>query len=169
MARGEVFRAASVLLSLFLGVEPEGEEAGHARHHDVGHERDHHHREDQRAEHHGEPTEQGIEQHEHHGGQRKYRQPGDHHHFVARRGRIALFGGECEPGLQSGEYPYPGLLVDQVTRLLVPAAALFGALPALQVAGVVELEDDLVLVVVGTARPEDVRACLLYTSPSPRD
>ena len=78
-------------------------------------------------------------------------------HFIARRGWGILFGGEREPGLQAGEEFYPGLFVDQVPRLLVPAAALFGALPALEVAGVVEAEDDLVLVVRITW-PEYVRA-----------
>ncbi len=35
---------------------------------------------------------------------------------------------------------------------------LVGALSTLEVAGMVEAEDDLVLVLVGTARPKDIRA-----------
>jgi hypothetical protein len=48
--------------------------------------------------------------------------------------------------------------VEHVPAPHVPAAALFGVLPAFEIARVVELEDDLVLIVVRAARPEDVRA-----------
>jgi hypothetical protein len=48
--------------------------------------------------------------------------------------------------------------VGQLQRLLISVAAFFGTFPALKSAGVVEAEDDLVFVVVGTARAEDVGA-----------
>lgn len=145
------------LLTLPLRVEPGGEEARHAGHHNVGHERDHHQGKDQRAQDRVKIAENGIEDHEHHGGEREDREPGYQRHLVARRRWIAFLGGKRKPGFEASEDAYVGLLLDELLGLVEPVVAFPGLFPALEVARVVELEDDLVFVVFGAARTDDVR------------
>src|SRR5215212_8563678 len=161
LERARFARSSSVkttLLALPLRVEPEREKARHTGHHDVGHERDHHQGKDQRAQDRVKPAQQGIKDHEHYGGERKDRKPGHYRHLVARRGWISLFRRKREPGLEAGEDAYVGLLFDEVLGPVEPVAAFPGLFPALEVARVVELEDDLVLVVLRTTRADDVRS-----------
>ena len=146
------------LLALPPRVEPGGEEARHTGHHDVGHERDHHQGKDQRVQDRVKIAYQRIEDHEHHGGEREDREPGYQCHLVARRWWNSLFRRKREPGLEAGKDAYVGLLFDEVLGPVEPVAAFPGLFPALEVARVVELEDDLVLVVLRTTRADDVRS-----------
>src|SRR5215210_4632954 len=101
---------------------------------------------------------QGIEDHEHHGGEREDREPGYQRHLVARRRWSSLFRRKRESGLEAGKDAYVGLLFDEVLGPVEPVAAFPGLFPALEVARVVELEDNLVLVVLRTTRADDVRS-----------
>jgi hypothetical protein len=86
-----------------VGVEPEGEQAGHARHDHVRHQRHHHQSEDEGAQQGGEQVEPLTEDREDHRDHREDREPGDGGHLVARRRRLPDLGGQREPDLQPGE------------------------------------------------------------------
>jgi hypothetical protein len=101
---------------------------------------------------------QGIEDYEHHGGEREDREPSYRCHLIARRRWISLFRRKREPGLEAGEDAYVGLLFDEILGPVAPVAAFPRLFPALEVARVLELEDDLVFVVLWTTRADDVRS-----------
>src|ERR687890_640111 len=67
----------------------------------------------------------------------------------------ALLRGKRKPRLQTREDPHV-LLVDERLYLAQPRVTFVGLFPAFEVARVVELEDDLELVVIVVAGPDDV-------------
>ena len=86
-----------------IRVEPEGEQARHARHDNVGHQGRHHRRQDQRLQYRGELVQPAAEEEEDHRHDRKEREPADDSHLVAGRCWLFRLRGQCEPGLEAGE------------------------------------------------------------------
>src|SRR5919199_1147014 len=72
--------------------------------------------------------------------------PGHEDHLVAGRRWLPGLRGQREPGLEAREDVYL-LLVLQGLGLAEPALVLLGVLPGVEVAGMVEAEDDPVLVI----------------------
>ena len=139
--------ASQALLATW--VEPEGEHSCHAGHDDVGHQRDHHRRKDQRAHQRGKQVQPLAKESEDDGHNREDREPGDDGHLVAGRRRFSRFRGQREPGLEARKDVDLLLLVQQGSRLAEPVVAFLGVLPGVQIARVVEAEDDPVLVILG--------------------
>ena len=141
--------ASQVLLATW--VEPEGEQSCHAEHDDVGHQRDHHHRKNQRAHQRGKQVQPLAKEREDDGHDREDREPGDDGHLIARRRWFSRFRGQREPGLEARKDANLFHFLQEGPGLAEPALAFLGVLPGVQVALVVEPGDDSVLVVLGIA------------------
>src|ERR687889_937432 len=142
-------------IRLFVRVEPEREEARHARHDDVGHGHNHNEGEDERAKHGRKPAEKRLGEGKDRGRERKNGDPRDDGHLVTWWRGLTGPRRKREPCLQPSADPYV-LLVDEGLYPAQPRSSFVGLLPPLEVARVVELEEDLELVVVRVAGPHDV-------------